>query len=75
MNILLISQCHKNALKETRRIIDQFAERTGDRSWQTHITEKGFHVPRYNCVCKCGQEDILSGNYKNAYTKGGDKNA
>lgn len=42
MNILLISQCHKNALKETRRIIDQFAERTGERSWQTHITQKGL---------------------------------
>lgn len=44
MNILLISQCHKNALKETRRIIDQFAERTGERSWQTHITEKGLQA-------------------------------
>ena len=33
MNVLLISQCNKNALKETRRILDQFAERRGDRTW------------------------------------------
>jgi CRISPR-associated endonuclease/helicase Cas3 len=39
MNILLISQCNKNALKETRRILDQFAERRGDRTWQTPITQ------------------------------------
>ncbi|MEJ1418532.1 MAG: type I-F CRISPR-associated helicase Cas3f [Candidatus Sedimenticola sp. (ex Thyasira tokunagai)] len=42
MNIMLISQCNKNALKETRRILDQFAERRGDRSWQTAITHQGL---------------------------------
>lgn len=42
MNILLISQCSKNALTETRRIIDQFAERRGDRCWQTAITQQGL---------------------------------
>ncbi len=42
MNILLISQCHKNALKETRRILDQFAERCGERTWQTPITQAGL---------------------------------
>ena len=42
MNILLISQCTKNALTETRRIVDQFAERRGDRSWQTAITQAGL---------------------------------
>ncbi|SUA55227.1 CRISPR-associated helicase Cas3, subtype I-F/YPEST [Oligella urethralis] len=44
MNILIISQCNKNALKETRRIVDQFAERTGDRSWQTQITAEGLQT-------------------------------
>lgn len=44
MNILLISQCHKNALKETRRILDQFAERCGDRTWQTVITKAGLET-------------------------------
>lgn len=44
MNILLISQCKKNALKETRRIIDQFAERCGERTWQTVMTEHGLNT-------------------------------
>ncbi|WP_027859506.1 type I-F CRISPR-associated helicase Cas3f [Marinobacterium jannaschii] len=44
MNILLIAQCQKNALKETRRILDQFAERRGDRSWQTPITQAGLNT-------------------------------
>lgn len=46
MNILLVSQCHKNALKETRRILDQFAERCGDRVWQTPITQAGLKTLR-----------------------------
>ena len=46
MNILLISQCDKRALTETRRILDQFAERRGDRTWQTSITEAGLNTLR-----------------------------
>ena len=46
MNILLISQCDKRALTETRRILDQFAERRGDRTWQTPITETGLNTLR-----------------------------
>lgn len=46
MNILLISQCTKNALTETRRIIDQFAERRGERAWQTPITQQGLDTLR-----------------------------
>lgn len=42
MNILIISQCSKNALTETRRILDQFAERKGSRTWQTAITNQGL---------------------------------
>ncbi len=44
MNILLISQCSKKALTESRRILDQFAERRGDRSWQTPITQQGLQT-------------------------------
>lgn len=44
MNVLLISQCSKNALTETRRILDQFAERRGDRTWQTAITQQGLNT-------------------------------
>lgn len=46
MNILLISQCSKRALTETRRILDQFAERRGDRTWQTPITQAGLDTLR-----------------------------
>jgi len=46
MNILLVSQCEKRALKETRRILDQFAERRGDRTWQTPITQAGLDTLR-----------------------------
>lgn len=46
MNILLISQCDKRALTETRRILDQFAERRGERTWQTPITKDGLDTLR-----------------------------
>ncbi|MGJ8521946.1 CRISPR-associated nuclease/helicase Cas3 subtype I-F/YPEST [Carnimonas sp. R-84981] len=46
MNVLFVSQCNKNALKETRRILDQFAERRGDRTWQTPITQAGLDTLR-----------------------------
>jgi CRISPR-associated endonuclease/helicase Cas3 len=46
MNILLVSQCGKRALTETRRILDQFAERRGDRTWQTPITQAGLDTLR-----------------------------
>ncbi|MFN3712426.1 MAG: type I-F CRISPR-associated helicase Cas3f [Alcanivoracaceae bacterium] len=46
MNVLLVSQCNKNALTETRRILDQFAERRGDRTWQTPITRAGLDTLR-----------------------------
>jgi CRISPR-associated endonuclease/helicase Cas3 len=46
MNVLLISQCDKRALTETRRVLDQFAERRGDRTWQTPITQDGLDTLR-----------------------------
>lgn len=46
MNVLLISQCDKRALTESRRILDQFAERHGDRTWQTPITQAGLDTLR-----------------------------
>ena len=46
MNILLISQCNKKALVETRRVLDQFAERKGERTWQTAITLQGLQTLR-----------------------------
>ena len=46
MNVLLVSQCDKRALTETRRILDQFAERRGERTWQTPITQAGLDTLR-----------------------------
>lgn len=46
MNILFISQCDKRALTETRRILDQFGERRGERTWQTPITKDGLDTLR-----------------------------
>lgn len=42
MNIVLVSQCSKQALPRTRRILDQFAERKGERTWLTPITQAGL---------------------------------
>ena len=44
MNIMLVSQCSKQALPGTRRILDQFAERKGSRTWLTPITEIGLQT-------------------------------
>lgn len=46
MNVLLVSQCSKRALDETRRILDQFAERKGERTWVTVITQDGLDTLR-----------------------------
>jgi CRISPR-associated endonuclease/helicase Cas3 len=46
MNVLIVSQCDKRALTETRRILDQFAERRGERTWQTPITQAGLDTLR-----------------------------
>lgn len=46
MNVLFVSQCSKRALTETRRILDQFAERRGERTWQTPITQAGLDSVR-----------------------------
>ena len=46
MNVMLIAQCSKRALTETRRVLDQFAERRGERAWQTAITWDGLQTLR-----------------------------
>lgn len=42
MMVTFISQCEKNALKKTRRVLDAFANRIGDNTWQTVITQDGL---------------------------------
>ncbi|MDR9469085.1 type I-F CRISPR-associated helicase Cas3f [Marinospirillum sp.] len=42
MMVTFVSQCEKNALRKTRRVLDAFANRIGDNTWQTLITEDGL---------------------------------
>lgn len=42
MNVILISECQKNAFKNTKKILDMYAERIGSRTWKTSITEDGL---------------------------------
>ena len=46
MMVTFISQCEKNALKKTRRVLDAFANRIGDNAWQTIITQEGLATVR-----------------------------
>ncbi len=46
MMVTFVSQCEKNALKKTRRVLDAFADRIGDNTWQTVITEDGLNTVR-----------------------------
>ncbi len=42
--VTFISQCEKKALNRTRRVLDSFANRIGDNSWQTVITNEGLNA-------------------------------
>ncbi|MCK5662227.1 MAG: hypothetical protein KAI17_02025 [Thiotrichaceae bacterium] len=44
MMVTFISQCEKNSLKKTRRVLDAFANRIGDNTWQTVITNDGLNA-------------------------------
>ena len=40
--VTFVSQCEKRALARTRRVLDAFADRIGDNTWQTVITQEGL---------------------------------
>lgn len=42
MMVVFISQCEKKALARSRRVLDAFADRIGDNTWQTMITQDGL---------------------------------
>lgn len=44
MLVTFISECQKNSLKRTRRILDTFANRIGNNTWQTPITQEGLNA-------------------------------
>ncbi len=47
MMVTFISQCQKNSLQKTRRVLDAFANRIGDNTWQTVIT---LDIKEFQCV-------------------------
>ncbi len=44
MMVTFVSQCEKKALSRTRRVLDSFANRIGDNTWQTVITAEGLQA-------------------------------
>ena len=42
MMVVFVSECEKNSLKKTRRVLDSFADRIGNNVWQTVITLEGL---------------------------------
>jgi CRISPR-associated endonuclease/helicase Cas3 len=40
--VTFVSQCEKKSLNKTRRVLDAFANRIGNRTWQTVITNEGL---------------------------------
>lgn len=46
MIVTLVSQCEKKAINRTRQILDAYANRIGDNTWQTVITEEGLQSLR-----------------------------
>src|SRR5271156_2302391 len=44
MMVTFVSQCEKKALNKTRRVLDSFANRIGDKTWQTVITNDGLNA-------------------------------
>ena len=39
MMATFVSQCEKNSLKKTRRVLDAFADRIGDNTWTTERSD------------------------------------
>lgn len=42
MNVIFVSQCQKKANNRTRRILDAFANRIGDNTWQSTMSQEGL---------------------------------
>ena len=42
--VTFVAQCEKKALNRTRRVLDAFANRIGNRTWQTVITNEGLQA-------------------------------
>ncbi len=46
MIVAFVSECQKNSLKLTRQVLDAYAHRIGQRTWQAIMTEQGLQAVR-----------------------------
>lgn len=46
LTVLFISSCEKKAFTRTRRILNAYSIRVGERSWETRITAEGLDTVR-----------------------------
>lgn len=46
MIVTFIAQCQKKSLDTTRQVLDAYANRIGERTWQTVITQEGLNAVR-----------------------------
>ena len=50
MMVTFVSQCEKKALQRTRQVLDSFADRSGDSTWQAVVAREeqpdSFRAPR-----------------------------
>ncbi|HPE61341.1 MAG TPA: hypothetical protein PLB10_13485 [Thiolinea sp.] len=46
MIVTFVSQCRKKSLDITRQVLDAYANRIGERTWQTVITQEGLNAVR-----------------------------
>ncbi|MCX4030216.1 type I-F CRISPR-associated helicase Cas3 [Endozoicomonas sp. SM1973] len=42
MIVIFVSECEHKALKRTRKILNQYANQIGQRTWLTHMSEEGL---------------------------------
>ncbi|MDI9817687.1 MULTISPECIES: type I-F CRISPR-associated helicase Cas3f [unclassified Legionella] len=56
MMVVFVSQCEKKALARTRRVLDAFADRIGDNTWQTAITQEGLFAVK-KLLCKTASKN------------------
>ncbi|MFA7108481.1 MAG: type I-F CRISPR-associated helicase Cas3f [Sphaerochaetaceae bacterium] len=48
MFVIFVSQSEKKAIKTTQRVLDLYANRIGDRTWTTNITQEGLKAIKIN---------------------------
>lgn len=60
MMVIFISQCQKKAINKTRRVLDAFANRIGDFTWQTTITHEGLSAVKTLLQQKASKNTAVS---------------